>query len=83
MEELWQEIWQTISRNKWRSLMTAFGVFWGLLMLILLLGFGASITGGLMEGIKSVPSNTLFVLGHPNPQSPIPNPQSPKIFIFY
>ena len=63
MEELWQEIWQTISRNKWRSLMTAFGVFWGLLMLILLLGFGASITGGLMEGIKSVPSNTLFVLG--------------------
>ena len=49
MEELWQEIWQTISRNKWRSLMTAFGVFWGLLMLILLLGFGASITGGLLD----------------------------------
>ncbi len=63
MEELWQEIWQTISRNKWRSLMTAFGVFWGLLMLILLLGFGASITGGLLDSIKSVPSNSIFVMG--------------------
>ena len=62
MEELWQEIWQTISRNKWRSLMTAFGVFWGLLMLILLLGFGASITGGLMDSIKSVPINSIFVM---------------------
>ena len=63
MEELWQEIWQTISRNKWRSLMTAFGVFWGLLMLILLLGFGASISGGLIDTIKSVPSNSMFVMG--------------------
>lgn len=63
MEELWQEIWQTIIRNKWRSLMTAFGVFWGLLMLILLLGFGASITGGLVDSIKSIPSNSIFVMG--------------------
>jgi len=43
--------------------MTAFGVFWGLLMLILLLGFGASITGGLLDGIKGVPSNSIFVMG--------------------
>ena len=43
--------------------MTAFGVFWGLLMLILLLGFGASITGGLLDSIKSVPSNSIFVMG--------------------
>ena len=27
----WTEIWVTITRNKTRSLMTCFGVFWGIL----------------------------------------------------
>ena len=29
----WNEIWQTISRNRKRSIMTALGVFWGIFML--------------------------------------------------
>ncbi len=37
----WTEIWVTITRNKTRSLMTCFGVFWGILMLVLLLGTGS------------------------------------------
>ena len=63
MQELWKEIWQTISRNKWRSLMTAFGVFWGLLMLILLVGFGEGIFTGITNSIKSLPTNSLFFGG--------------------
>ncbi|MCD8071657.1 MAG: ABC transporter permease, partial [Alistipes sp.] len=43
------EVWSTISRNKVRSLLTGFGVFWGLFMLIVLISIGAgfrnSITG--------------------------------------
>ena len=63
MHELWQEIWQTIRRNKWRSLMTAFGVFWGLLMLILLVGFGHGIFNGIMSSLSNIPSNSMFFGG--------------------
>mgnify|MGYP002626627220 CR=1 FL=1 len=63
MTELWVEIWQTIRRNKWRSIMTAFGVFWGLLMLILLVGFGEGIFGGIVGSLSSIPSNSMFFGG--------------------
>lgn len=63
MRELWQEIWQTISRNKWRSLMTAFGVFWGLLMLILLVGLGHGIFNGITSSLNSIPANSMFFGG--------------------
>ena len=36
----WNEIWQTISRNRKRSIMTALGVFWGIFMLVARLGGG-------------------------------------------
>ena len=39
----WNEIWQTISRIRRRSIMTALGVFWGSFMLIVLLGAGTGL----------------------------------------
>jgi len=56
----WQEIWLTISRNKTRSIFTAFGVFWGILMLTILLGAGNGLQNGMMDGIKGFATNSCF-----------------------
>lgn len=42
----WSEIFQALNRNKARSVLTAFGIFWGIFMLVLLMGGS--------EGIKSL-----------------------------
>lgn len=63
MEELWQEIWQTIRRNKWRSLMTAFGVFWGILMLVMLVGQGNGVFNGIVSAFKIIPGNSVILGG--------------------
>ena len=43
--------------------MTAFGVFWGLLMLILLVGAGLGISNGITSGLTVIPSNSIFMGG--------------------
>ena len=56
-----QEIWSTISRNKSRSLLTAFGVFWGILMLMVLMGLGNALTNGIYSQVEGFAMNSCFV----------------------
>jgi len=60
-----REIWQTISRNKTRSLLTAFGVFWGMFMFIFMIGIGQGFENGLRKEIGEISPNSMFVFGRP------------------
>jgi len=56
----WQEIYITLSRNKLRTFLTAFGVFWGLFMLIIMLGSGNGLKHGVTQGFGDFATNSFF-----------------------
>ena len=56
----WIEIWVTITRNKTRSLLTCFGVFWGILMLVILLGTGTGFKNAIYKNVDGFATNSLF-----------------------
>ena len=59
----WQEVWATLRSNPLRTLLTAFGVFWGILMLMSMLGFGSSIQRGSKRQLTGMATNLLFCWG--------------------
>lgn len=58
----WSEIWQTLSRNKSRSLLTAFGVFWGVFMLTLLMGGSNGFRAILETNFNGFAQNSYFFM---------------------
>jgi len=57
----WQEIWFTITHNKSRSVLTAFGVFWGMFMLVVMVGAGVALQRGMSSQIEGFATNSCFV----------------------
>jgi putative ABC transport system permease protein len=59
----WQEIFHTLKQNKLRTFLTAFGVFWGILMLILLLGAGTGMRHGAEKMFSSDVRDSIWIFG--------------------
>jgi putative ABC transport system permease protein len=59
----WREIWAVLRSNRLRTFLTAFGVFWGILMLMWMLGFGSAMQTGIRRQSKGMATNLLFVWG--------------------
>ena len=60
--DAWQEIFEAIRTNKVRSFATAFGVFWGILMLILLLGAGQGLQNGVQNNMLLDAINSIWII---------------------
>lgn len=61
----WLEIADTLRRNKLRSFLTAFGVFWGIFMLIIMVAAGNGLYNGAMHNFQSMAANSVFLWTQP------------------
>ena len=61
----WLEIAGTLKQNKMRSFMTAFGVFWGIFMLIIMAAAGKGLYNGAMNDFQSLAANSVFLWTQP------------------
>ncbi len=61
----WDEILQTVTRNKSRSFLTAFGVFWGIFMLVFLMGGGEGLKRLMAKGFAGLAQNSCFMTSNP------------------
>jgi len=57
----WNEIWSALAKNKIRSILTAFGVFWGIFMLIVMAGAGKGLENGIVQGVSRFATNSAFL----------------------
>lgn len=56
-----QEIFYTLKQNKLRAFLTAFGVFWGIFMLLIMLGAGSGLWNGVKRDFSDGATNSFFL----------------------
>ena len=57
----WKEILEVLTSNWFRTVLTAFGVFWGIFILILLLAAGKGLENGIRHDFGDIATNTMFM----------------------
>jgi putative ABC transport system permease protein len=59
--EKWNEIIEALTANTFRTLLTAFGVFWGIFILVILLAASNGLENGVKKGFDGFATNTMFM----------------------
>ena len=62
-QDVWQEIYESIRKNKTRTAITIFGAFWGILLLVGLLGAAKGIENGFNSMFGDFATNSVFMAG--------------------
>lgn len=57
----WNEILEALTANTFRTILTAFGVFWGIFILVILLAAGTGLENGVKRGFSGMATNTMFM----------------------
>lgn len=57
----WSEIISSLKSNKLRTFFTAFGVFWGIFMLIIMLGSGNGLRNAIFDGMGDFATNSAIM----------------------
>ncbi len=52
---------EVLTKNWFRTVLTAFGVFWGILILIILLAAGKGLENGIRSDFDDIATNTMFI----------------------
>jgi len=60
-KDRWDEILEALNSNKFRTLLTAFGVFWGITILVLLLALTNGLKNGVMADFGNFATNSMFM----------------------
>ncbi len=59
-KDKWREVLQVLGKNPFRTAATAFGVMWGIMMLILMMGSGNGLENGVSSQFNAV-TNCMFI----------------------
>jgi putative ABC transport system permease protein len=57
----WHEIFNTLKKNKVRTFFTAFGVFWGIFMLVIMMGAGSGLENSVGRDMGDMATNSVFM----------------------
>ncbi|KAA3624846.1 MAG: ABC transporter permease [Flavobacterium sp.] len=57
----WSEIIEALSSNWFRTVLTAFGVLWGIFILVILLAAGKGLENGVKADFGNIATNTMFM----------------------
>src|SRR5467141_641251 len=61
IKELIRQSWEALSRNRLRSILTMMGIVWGLTTVVLLLGYGESVSQGVLTAFLGIGNNVIMI----------------------
>ncbi|TLX73920.1 ABC transporter permease [Labilibacter sediminis] len=79
----WQEIFYTLKQNKLRTALTGFGVFWGIFMLMIMMGAGKGLENGVYANMGDFATNSMFIWTQPTSKPYKGFPRNRRFFFKY